>query len=66
MSVVVRLKPGESTDNLIKRFKKKVVYEKVIEQVKDRVSYMKPSQVKQEAIKEKKRKIKRYQRQKYD
>jgi ribosomal protein S21 len=41
--IIVRKKQGESEDKLINTFKKKILFEKVIEEAKDRHFYTKPS-----------------------
>lgn len=43
MTIVVRKKPGETEDRLIGAFKKKVLFEKLVEEVKERTYYTKPS-----------------------
>jgi len=44
----VKLRPNESTDNLIRRFKKKVEQAGIMKEVKRRESYMSPSQKRRE------------------
>ena len=43
MTIVARKKAGETDDRLIATFKKKVLFEKLVEEVKDRTFYTKPS-----------------------
>ncbi|TSC86717.1 MAG: hypothetical protein G01um10147_798 [Microgenomates group bacterium Gr01-1014_7] len=62
MSIILRLKPGENQNSLLKRFKYQVKNELVIEEARARMAYVKPSQVKQEKLKEKKRKIREFKR----
>lgn len=60
----VKIRKNESIDHLIARFKKKVALEGLLDEVRDRNFYKKPSQVKQDRLKERKRKIKKYLREK--
>ncbi|KKT75939.1 MAG: hypothetical protein UW69_C0007G0012 [Microgenomates group bacterium GW2011_GWA2_44_7] len=46
MAIIVRKKPGESDERLIGAFKKKTLYEKVVERAKERAFYTKPSRAK--------------------
>lgn len=50
MATVVKKKPGESEDNLIYRFRKKIQAEKLLNKLKDRQFYKKPSQEKAERM----------------
>lgn len=43
MTIIVRKKAGETDDRLIGAFKKKVLFEKLIEEVKEKTFYTKPS-----------------------
>ena len=52
MPTVVRKKPGQSEDRLIADFRKKVLNDEIILELKKREFYRKPSLVKQEKIKE--------------
>ncbi len=58
MPTIVRKKPGQSDDKLIADFRKKILSDEVLIELKDREFYKKPSRVKQERIKER-RKTKR-------
>jgi len=49
---VVRKKPGQSDDKLIADFRKKVLADEIILEIKKREFYRKPSIIKQEKIKE--------------
>lgn len=64
--VFVKLRKNESTQQLINRFLKRVAQEGLLDAMRDRSAYRKPSQLRQQQIKEKKKKIKRYLRQKHD
>jgi ribosomal protein S21 len=55
---IVRKKPGQSEDKLIADFRKKILSDEVLIELKDREFYKKPSRIKQEKIKER-RKTKR-------
>jgi ribosomal protein S21 len=52
MPTVVRKKPGQTDDKLIADFRKKVLADEVILEIKKREFYRKPSIVKQEKLKE--------------
>lgn len=54
MPTVVRKKPGQSDDKLISDFRKKVLNDEVLLELKKREHYYKPSQVKQARTKAKK------------
>jgi len=58
MPTVVRKRPGQSDDRLIADFRKKVLADDLIEEIKKREFYKKPSVIKQERIKER-RKVRR-------
>lgn len=51
MPTVVRKKPGQSDDKLIADFRKKILMDEVLIEMKDREYYKKPSFIKQEKIK---------------
>ena len=50
----VKIKKGEHIDKALKRLKKKMLREKIIEEVRNRRYFEKPSQKKQKRIKEQK------------
>ena len=52
MKKVVHKKPGQSEDRLIADFRKKVLSDEIILELKKREFYRKPSLVKQDKIKE--------------
>lgn len=60
MPTVVRKKPGQSDDRLIADFRKKVLNDEIILEVKKKEFHRKPSVLKQERIKE--RRANRYRR----
>lgn len=59
MSIVVKAGPGDSTDSVIRKFQKKVVLEGIVQEIRDRSVYRKPSELRQEYLAEKRRKIMR-------
>ena len=62
MSIVVKAGPGDSTDSVIRKFQKKVVMEGLVQEIRDRSVYRKPSELRQEYLAEKRRKIMRAKR----
>ncbi len=62
MSIVVRAGPNDTTDTVIRKFQKRVVAEGIIQEIRQRESYKKPSQLRQEYLAEKRRKIMRAKR----
>jgi ribosomal protein S21 len=52
MPTVVRKKPGQSDDKLIADFRKKVINDEILLELKAREFYKKPSEIKQEKMKE--------------
>lgn len=62
MSIVVKAGPGDSTDSIIRKFQKRVVAEGLVQEIRDRSVYRKPSQLRQEYLAEKRRKIMRAKR----
>ena len=62
MTIVVKASPGDSTDSVIRKFQKKVVAEGLVQEIRDRSVYKKPSQRRQEYLAEKRRKIMRARR----
>ena len=62
MSIVVKAGPGDNTDSVIRKFQKRVVMEGIVQEIRDRSVYRKPSQLRQEYLAEKRRKIMRARR----
>lgn len=58
MSVSVKAKKDESNDDVIRKFKKKVVQDQILNEVRKREFYKKPSVIKKEKFNEMKRKRK--------
>lgn len=52
MPTIVKAKPGDSVDQVIRKFKKKVLQEDILTLVREREYYKKPSVVKKERLKE--------------
>jgi len=59
MTVVVKAQPGDSSDQVIRKFKKKVLQDQILTEVRDREYYKKPSVRKKEKLSEFKRRQKR-------
>ncbi len=62
MSIVVKAGPNDSTDSIIRKFQKKVVAEGLVQEIREKSVYRKPSQLRQEYLAEKRRKIMRAKR----
>ncbi|MBI2039788.1 30S ribosomal protein S21 [Candidatus Microgenomates bacterium] len=62
MSIVVKAGPGDSTDAVIRKFQKKVVAEGIVQEIRERSVYKKPSELRQVYLAEKRRKIMRARR----
>jgi len=61
MATIVKKRPGQSEDSLIAQFRKKILNEEVLEEMKEREFYLKPSRKRYEREKAlKKRKPRRY------
>lgn len=58
MTIIVKAQPGDSTDQLIKKFKKLVLTDQLLTQLKDREFYKKPAIKKKEKLSELKRRRK--------
>ncbi len=59
MPIVVKAKPGDSSDQIIRKFKKKILHDQLLTELKDREFYKKPSVKKKEKMSEFKRQSKR-------
>jgi ribosomal protein S21 len=59
MPVVVKSQLGDSSDQVIRKFKKKVLHSQLLTDLKEREFYKKPSRKKQEKMAEFKRRKKR-------
>lgn len=65
MAVIVKAQPGDSTDQVIRKFKKKILQNQLLTQLKDLEFYKKPSVRKKEKMAEFKRRKKRRMRLKW-
>lgn len=62
MPIIMRAGANDTTDSLIRKFQKKIVAEKVIQEYRDLDYHKKKSEIRQEKRKEKMRKIMRAKR----
>lgn len=62
MPITVQARPGESSDQVIRKFKKKILQDQFLTELKDREYYKKPSVKKKEKMSEYKRQSKRRKR----
>ena len=63
INLEIKARNGDSSERLIKRFIKKVKKEKILEECRDRMRFRKPSDIRREAKKRAKRKMKLEQEQ---
>ena len=59
MVLIVKAKPGESTNQVIRKFKKKVQKDQILTTIREKQFYKKPSVIKKEKLKEAKKRNKR-------
>lgn len=59
MPIVVKAQPGDSADQVIRKFKKKILQDQLLTELKEREFYKKPSLKKKEKMSEFKRLRKR-------
>ncbi len=59
MATVVKQQPGQSVDQLIRQFQKKVQNEGILQELRKKEFYVKPSTRRQQKMAQKKRKIAR-------
>jgi len=62
MPVVVKAQSGESADQIIRKFKKKILQDQLLTEIREREYYKKPSVRKKEKLSEFKRRQKRSKR----
>lgn len=62
LAIIVRAKHDESTDSVIKRFKKRIISDNLLQLVKRKEFHMKPALLKKEARKELAKKLDRERR----
>jgi len=60
--VKVKVQPGESIEQALRRFNKEVLEEGIIDEIKDREFYIKPSQVRRMRNKQRQLKLNRDKR----
>lgn len=59
MATVVRKKPGESEDKLIAKFRKKIQFDQLLIELKEREYYKSPAEKKKEKLKAQRKKKRR-------
>ena len=59
---VVKARPGDTADSMIRKFSKKVFNEGIVEEAKKREFFKKPSEIKKERKKELKKKFRKIRR----
>lgn len=62
MAIIVKAGPNDKSEDVIRKFQKKVLLEGLIPEIRSREFHKKPSQLRQEYLAEKRRKIMRYKR----
>ena len=62
MPIIIKAGANEKTDSVIRRFQKQVAAEGLVQEIRERSAYRKPSQLRQEYLAEKRRKIMRAKR----
>lgn len=62
MPIIVKAGPNDSPDSLIRKFQKKVLAEGLVQEIRDRSVYKKRSELRQDYLAEKRRKIMRAKR----
>lgn len=60
MSIIVKAGQNDTTDSIIRKFQKKVLLEGLVQEIRDRSVYKKPSEIRQLKRAERRRKIMRY------
>lgn len=61
-SIIVKAGPNDNSDAVIRKFQKKILLEKVIQEYRDKMYHKKNSEKKKEAREEKRRKINRFKK----
>lgn len=64
MATYVKKQPGQSEDQLISQFRKKILNEDVLEEISKRDFYQKPSVIKHEKLKDARKRKKKKRRKK--
>ncbi|OIP03209.1 30S ribosomal protein S21 [Candidatus Beckwithbacteria bacterium CG2_30_44_31] len=65
MTIIIKAQPGDSTDQMIKNFKKRVLQEQLLTELKEKEFFKKPSMIKKEKLNEFKRLKKRRKKMKW-
>lgn len=60
MAIIVKARPKETTDHLIKRFQKVILREGLLVELRNRSYFKKPSELKKLRLKQKKKRIFKY------
>ena len=55
MTIIIKAQPGDSTDQMIKNFKKRVLQDQLLTELKEKEFHKKPSVLKKERLSEFKR-----------
>lgn len=59
MTTVIKAQPGDSVDDMIRKFKRQVIQDEILTEVRRRERFKKPSEVKKEKLSEFRRKKRR-------
>ncbi len=62
MSIIIKAGANDSSDSVIRKFQKKVITEKVIQEYRDLMFFKKGAEKRKEMLAERRRKIRRAQR----
>lgn len=62
MPLIIKAGPNDTTDSVIRKFQKQVAAEGLVQEIRDRKEYRKPSQLRKEFLAERRRKIMRAKR----
>lgn len=62
MPIIIKAKPGDTTDTVIRKFQKQVAAEGLVQEIRDKEFHKKPAILRQEYLAERRRKIMRAKR----
>lgn len=62
MPIIIKAKPGDTTEVVIRKFQKQVAAEGLVQEIRDKEFHKKPAILRQEYLAERRRKIRRAQR----
>lgn len=62
MPIIIKAKPGDTTDAVIRKFQKQVAAEGLVQEIRDKEFHKKPAVLRQEYLAERRRKIMRAKR----